>query len=155
MSGPPRTPTETRKVKGNPGKRGYNKNEPQVAVGAPAAPADLNDDGLREWHRLVETCVASKVLTPADRAIVELAAHAYSTWIRAERVIESEGLTYETTNTTGGTVIKKRPEVEIASDGWRRYRAAICELGLTPAARAKVSAIGESDEADPAAKYFQ
>lgn len=155
MSGPPRTPTSLQKLKGNPGKRSFNKNEPKLAVSAPEVPADLNDDGLREWRRLVDVCLITQVLTPADRAIVELAAHAYSTWIRAERVVESEGMTYETTNTTGGAVIKKRPEVEIASDAWRRYRAAICELGLTPAARAKVSAVEQSDEADPAAQYFQ
>lgn len=154
MSGPPRTPTQIRKTKGNPSRRAYNRNEPKLPTGAPPIPDDLNADGQREWDRLVSISLASRVLTKADRSIVELAAHAYSTWIRAERVIELKGITYETTNTTGGAVIKARPEVVIASDAWRRYRAAICELGLTPAARAKVSAVDQNDAVDPAAKYF-
>src|SRR5688572_1904106 len=116
MSGPPRTPTETRKRKGNPGKRGFNDREPQMAVARPPIPADLDDDGAAEWERLCSVCVAARVLTVADRGIVELAAQAYSTFIRATRAVRDGGLTYETTNTTGGKVIKTRPEVAIASD---------------------------------------
>ncbi len=154
MARPTPKPSQTRKVEGNPGKRAYNKREPQLAVRAPAMPADLDEDGTAEWGRLVAVCLNSRVLTVADRGIVEAAAQAYSTFIRATRAVNQHGLIYETENTTGGKVLKARPEVAIASDAWRRYRAAICELGLTPAARTRVEAASEELPGDPAAGYF-
>lgn len=154
MPGPPRTPTQIRKAKGNPGKRAYNKREPKLQLAVPATPAGLDDDGAREWARLVTMAQEAQILTRAERSIIELAAHAYSVFIRAQREIDSKGLTYETTNTTGGLVIKSRPEVAIASDAWRRYRAAICELGFTPAARAKVSTVDPNEDESPAAGFF-
>lgn len=154
MSGPPPKPSQTRKMQGNPGKRAQNHREPKLPVAKPAMPADLDDDGAAEWDRLCAVCVNAGVLTLADRGIVELAAQAYSTFIRATRAVRVGGMTYETTNTTGGQVIKTRPEVAIASDAWRRYRAAICELGLTPAARTRVEAASEESSSDAASGYF-
>jgi len=109
-------------------------------------PGDLDQDGEFEWRRLCAACVSLGVLTVADRSIVELAAHAYATFIRATRVLMASGNTYETKNRAGEKVIKARPEAAIASDAWRRYRAAICELGLTPAARTRVEAASDNTD---------
>lgn len=155
MSGPPRTPTQTRRAKGNPGKRAYNKREPKPPTGAPAMPDSLDDHGRAAWKRLVADAEKSQVLTKVDGGIFELAAQAYSTWRQAEAEWRKEGLTYETTNTEGGTVIKAHPAIAIASDAWRRYRAAVCELGFTPAARAKVSTVDANEDEAPGSDFFQ
>ena len=154
MSGPPRTPTQIRKTKGNPGKRAYNKREPKLAAGVPPMPDGLDKIGVAEWRRLVAEATKAQVLTTIDRGILELAAEAYSTWAAARAAVMREGLTYETTNQNGDLSIKARPEVAIQSDAWRRYRAAVCELGFTPAARAKVSTIGPNEEEDPGSAYL-
>lgn len=154
MPGPRPKPSRTREVQGNPGKRAVNKREPVLPVKCPETPADLDADGAAEWARLCAVCLNSRVLTLADRGIVEMAAQAYSTFIRSTRVLTVQGLTYETSNTTGGKVIKARPETAIASDAWRRYRAAICELGLTPAARTRVEAADQADTDASGAGYF-
>lgn len=154
MPGPARTPTQIRKAKGNPGKRAYNKREPKLPVGAPPMPDGLDQVGQLEWRRLVAIALKAQVLTEAERSILELAAEAYSTWAKARIAIQQHGLTYETTSTAGDLVIKARPEVAIASDAWRRYRAAVCELGFTPAARAKVSTVDPGEEEDPGAAFF-
>jgi P27 family predicted phage terminase small subunit len=154
MPGPARTPTQIRRAKGNPGKRAYNKREPKLPPGAPPMPEGLDAVGQQEWRRLVVIALKAQVLTEAERSILELAAEAYSTWAKARIAIQAHGLTYETTSTAGDLVIKARPEVAIASDAWRRYRAAVCELGFTPAARAKVSTVDPSEEEDPGAAYF-
>lgn len=118
-------------------------------------PTDLNPAARAEWMRLVAETLKTGVLTETDRGILKAAARAYAMWQKAEALLDRHGLTYETENTTGGTVIKKRPEVEIASDSWRRYRAALCELGLTPSARSRVQANDADEAADPATKYLQ
>ncbi|MGQ7169689.1 phage terminase small subunit P27 family, partial [Escherichia sp. R-CC3] len=38
MSGPPKTPTHLRLVRGNPSKRPINENEPKPAAGVPPTP---------------------------------------------------------------------------------------------------------------------
>lgn len=154
MSGPPRTPTQIRRAKGNPGKRAYNKREPKMPAGIPDPPPDMAGIALGEWKRLAALAHAAEVLTKAEGSILELAARAYATFIVAERAIERHGLTYETTNQNRDPVFKSRPEVAIASDAWRRYRAAVCELGFTPAARAKVSTVAPSEDEDPATHLF-
>ena len=154
MSGPPRTPTAIRRAKGNPGKRAYNKREPKLEPGVPPMPEGLDKVGQTEWRQLVADAMRAQVLTTVDRGILELAAEAYSTWAAARTAVMANGLTYETANQNGDLDIKARPEVAIQSDARRRYRAAVCELGFTPAARAKVSTIDPTEETDPGAAYF-
>ncbi len=155
MSGPPRTPTQTRKAKGNPGKRAYNKREPKLPLGTPMMPEGLDKVGQMEWMRLVAIATKAEVLTEAERSILELACEAYSTWAAARLEIKNHGrLTYETTNQNGDMVLKAHPSVAIQSDAWRRYRAAVCEMGFTPAARAKVSTVEPGEETSPEASYF-
>ncbi len=117
-------------------------------------PDGLDEIGQAEWRRLVADATKAQVLTTVDRGIVELAAEAYSTWAAARTAVMAHGLTYETTNQNGDLSIKQRPEVAIQSDAWRRYRAAVCELGFTPAARAKVSTIDPGEDEDPGAAYL-
>lgn len=47
MSGPPKTPTQIRRAKGNPGKRPYNKREPKLPAGTPPMPAGLDEIGAQ------------------------------------------------------------------------------------------------------------
>jgi P27 family predicted phage terminase small subunit len=156
VSGPPRTPTQIRRTKGNPGKRAYNKREPKLKLGTPDMPDHIRTDEIAkpEWVRLTTIAAAAEVLTKAERSIIELACVAYSDLMRARKAIAKHGQTYETTNQQGDMVIKSRPEVAIAADAWRRYRAAVCELGFTPAARAKVSTVDPGEEQSPEEKYF-
>ena len=155
MPGPPRTPTQIRKAKGNPGKRAYNKREPKLPKGIPERPVGLDEIAEAEWDRLVVVTNKAEVLTKGERSILELAVRAYSTWMKAEEELVENGLTYETTNQNGDRVLKSNPAAAIAADAWRRYRAAVCELGLTPAARAKVSTVDPDEEKDPGEAYFQ
>jgi len=149
-----RTPTTIRKKKGNPGKRPYNKREPKLKAGEPTAPDGLDADSKSEWKRLISEAFKLEVLTKAERAIITLAALAYSTWMRAERELDKNGLTYETEGTEGQRMLKANPAATIAADAWRRYKSAVIEIGLSPAARSKVNTVDASEEDDAQAKYF-
>lgn len=111
-------------------------------------------DAAAEWHRLVARCAQMQVLTQVDDAILAWAAVAYAVAVQSWRVLVESGTTYETVSTNGAPVFKKRPEAEIHADAWRRYHGALAQLGLTPAARGKVAAISQPEEADPADAYF-
>jgi P27 family predicted phage terminase small subunit len=113
-----------------------------------------NSVALAEWNRLCDSALNAEVLTKQDRSIVELAALAYAEYMDAIDEVKKYGTTYETTNQNGDRLIKANPAVTIRADAWRRYRAAICELGFSPAARAKVSTTDPGEDESPGEKYF-
>lgn len=155
-TGRPSLPTAVKQAKGTLRKHRQQKKEPKPQLGAPATPHGLDDDAKEEWSRLVAEALALKVLTAVDRAPLLIAAMAFSTWMRAERELAKEdSLTYENFSPKGGLRIKPRPECAIASDAQRRYFVAIVQLGLTPAARGKVSQANEPENEAPETRYFQ
>jgi P27 family predicted phage terminase small subunit len=158
LSGRRPTPTTLKLVKGNPGRRALNKSEPKPRNGNPKKPdhLELLDFASTEWDRIskLTSLKHARVLTVADGPILEATCMAYARWRAAELAITEEGLTYETTNQGGGVMIRKRPEVEIAADAWRRYVAGLTHFGLSPATRAKVQTVDEDEAKDPAEGFF-
>lgn len=53
MSGPPKTPTHLRLVRGNPSKRPINKNEPQPPKGVPPVPKHFDKQGKYWFKRMM------------------------------------------------------------------------------------------------------
>jgi P27 family predicted phage terminase small subunit len=82
-----------------------------------------------------------RVLSEADGEALALAADALADYVQARKVIEKQGHSYEATTEAGAIIVRKRPEVTIASDAWKRARLMLLEFGLTPAARGKVKAV--------------
>lgn len=151
LTGPPPTPTALRLLRGNPGKRPLPKNEPKPPEVNPGKPAHIAKDKVAsaEWDRLVALTTAknARVLTVADGPMLEATVLAYSDLRESQRIIQAEGMTYETTNPAGSLMYRKRPEVEIGADAWRRYVVGLTHFGLSPATRTKVKATElESDE---------
>ncbi len=125
------TPTAIRKLAGNPGKRPFNAHEIEPTLGAPACPEWLAGDALDEWNRIVPELDRLGVLTRVDNAV--LLAHC---------------ATYAEIAMT----VKAGEPLKAALLG--QMRAYACELGLTPAARAKL-AVPKRDDNDETAYFFQ
>ncbi|SPO68124.1 protein of unknown function [Pseudomonas sp. JV241A] len=71
MAGRRPTPTELKLVRGNPGKRPINKNEPKPAKRIPSAPGHLSSEGQVAWGRLTVLLDRMGVLTEADGFALE------------------------------------------------------------------------------------
>lgn len=84
--GPKRTPTSLNKLRGNPGKRAQNHNEPQPELGA-QCPAWLHPEAKREWKRLRAELERLDLLTVVDQAAMAAYCQAYARWFDAERAI--------------------------------------------------------------------
>ncbi|MEG7492624.1 phage terminase small subunit P27 family, partial [Enterobacter hormaechei] len=52
MSGPPKTPTHLRLVRGNPSKRPINENEPKPPSGVPPTPKHFDKQGKYWFKRM-------------------------------------------------------------------------------------------------------
>jgi len=115
--GPKPAPTALKKLAGNPGKRALNAAEPQPETGPPPCPDWMPPEGRLQWERVVPELDRLKLLTKVDGAVIEAFCAVYSEFVGSVRA---------------GEPIKASLIAQM------RFYAG--ELGLTPTARARLSA---------------
>ena len=152
MIGRPPKPTALKLLQG--AKMRGRKAEPKPIIGTPVMPDHLTGYAADEWARQLPLVTQMRVLTLADIGALEILCLVYSEYREANDELK-DGTTYETLTQSGGVVIRPRPEVMMRSDAFRRYRAMLVEFGLTPSARAKVSAVGDGEKESDFAAFMK
>lgn len=120
MAGRKPLPTNTKKLRGNPGKRKLNTQEPVFEVAIPEPPPNLDAAALEEWNRIALDMANSQTISRVDRAILAIYCQVWSEW----------------QNSTGKTAI----EMRYLRKEMQSYAA---ELGITPSSRSRVKMIGK------------
>jgi P27 family predicted phage terminase small subunit len=136
MAGRRAIPTAMKELAGNPGKRRLNEHEPQPRRDAPRMPAHLEPAARREWRRLVRILEPMGVLTEAEADLLALYASTYARWVEASRLLQEDGLIVLSGN---GTPMRN-PLLPLIEQCTRTMTRCMGELGLTPAARARLVA---------------
>lgn len=147
MSGPPKTPTHLRLVRGNPSKRPINKNEPQPPKGVPPVPKHFDKQGKYWFKRMAEELDAIGVISQLDARALELLVEAYTEYRHHCETLDREGYTYAVYSDDDDDegkereirMIKPHPAAMMKADAWKRLRAMLAEFGMTPSSRSKVS----------------
>lgn len=140
MAGRPRKPSHLRLVEGHRGHRPIPE-DPEAPKGIPTCPPGLDPTARAAWTRMATRLHEMGVLALADREQLELAAQAYSDGRRARAALKAHGSeTYTTTSSSGGVMHRSHPEIAHRNDADRRLGLALGQLGLSPAARAKLGA---------------
>lgn len=150
----PRKPTPLKVLHGTTRADRANDAEPKPSeLSARARPPEwLGDRGRDAWHDLMPVLRKMGVLTTADPMAFALLCDALGEYIEARAWIQANEDVYSFVGKDGSTTWRKRPEVEIAQDAWRRAKTMLTEFGLTPAARSRVS--GKPEEStDPLEKW--
>jgi len=131
MRGPRRQPTALRAIRGNPGKRHDRRVDPAPGpLDDLSTPAELVDPvSRREWDRIVPGLVACGMATTADRAALIGYCHKWAQWL----ALEAAAVKAPAGKATGA--------LNLAFKAYALLLRSLCELGLTPAARSKVSAV--------------
>lgn len=98
----------------------------------------LQDEiAAEEWKRIVKLLVAEdKDFTDKDIKALEGYCKNYSKWMGCEQILFKHGLSM-VVNKEGYE--QQRPEVSIANKAQQEMRAWMKELGITPAARARMN----------------
>ena len=149
-------PTALRLVGGNAGKRAMNKREAKPVLAQPTPPAFLNDDAKVEWGRVCETLFKVGLMTELDRGALAACCQAYGRWAQAERALagmagsDDYALTISTSN---GNAIQN-PLVGIANKAAADYVKYAIEFGMTPSARARVTASPNDKQEDDLKEFF-
>jgi len=154
MGRPPR-PTSLKVLEGTTRKDRANPAEPKPppARTKEAPPRWLRASSRPWWNRIRPLLVQMQVMTGADPVALGLLCDALADYMAARQVVERKGRTFETQG-DAGLMVRRRPEVDIAADAWRRAKLMLTEFGLTPAARAKVSA-ADVGPVDPLEEWEQ
>lgn len=146
----PKKPTALKVIEGTLRPCRENKKEPKLQVEKPTVPSWLSGKAKHAFQELSDVLVGMSVLTRADRKALELLCDAYGEYRDARADVRKNGHTYETLDTSGNSVIKKNPAVDIAANAWKRVQSMLLQFGLTPAARSNVNSLdSNSDEKDP------
>ena len=148
-------PTHLKLVKGNPGKRRLNENEPKPRRERVSAPAHVSDKARETWGYVSAILDGMGILTRPDALALEMLCEAYADYLAARSELKAFGSNYyETVNGQGGIMHRAHPAVAVMQDADRRIKAWLAEFGMTPSARTRVHGEGDEDKSDPAAEFF-
>ncbi len=139
--GPQPKPTALRVLEGRVQHRALPKGELQPRLGAPACPRWLDPAAREEWRLIVDEWAraAPKLLTKVDGGVLANYCQARARWAQAEQQIGARlalGFPLD------------RNDVLIAAKYSAQIRAFAQELGLSPAARTRLTMPEEGGEGD-------
>ena len=147
--GPPKQPTALRLIKGNVSHRPVNKDEPKPDIGVPQPPAWLCDYALEEWNYITPKLAKYRVVSDLDRAVLVCYCEAFADYRRAREQLSDQALVIERRFASGSRREQPNPYLSIANKAQRILHSCLSELGLTPAARARVTTDPRPDSDDP------
>jgi len=137
MPGPPKKPTKLKVLKGTARPCRMNPGEPDPEPGIPEPPEHLTEYALVEWKRMCEVLYNLGLLSEIDRAVLAGYCQVYGRWRKAEEDLASSNTLI--IKTKDGNIIQN-PLLGVANTALKLMHKCAIEFGLTPAARARVTA---------------
>lgn len=134
MRGRKPNPTNLKLLRGNPGRRPINTNEPDLPELLGPPPGHLGAKAVEEWDRLRDLFKDQNLLTEADRASLAAYCVAYSRWVEAETQLITSGLLVK--SPSGWPI--QNPYLSIANKAWEQMHKMMAEFGLTPSGRSRI-----------------
>lgn len=147
--GPRPTPTKLKILRGNPGCRPLNKNEPEPPADGIVMPSHLGEVAAGKWREILPLLQAVKMMTRADVEALARYCDTYEWWLAVRKVLREQGDTYPILN-DGGQVkyVAQRPEVSIAHKLAQQMRQLEQDFGLNPSARTSLNVQEPKQETD-------
>ena len=142
-------PTALKVLRGNPGKRPLNVDEPTIAVADETfdtPPAELQGDTAAgaEWRRVAPILRAAGLVTPTERGALIALCQQWSRYIAAHAQVMALGMCIDTRK--GPT---PNPYLFVADRALAHCSRLWSELGLTPSGRARAKKVPAADDKKP------
>jgi P27 family predicted phage terminase small subunit len=155
MSGPPPTPTYLKLLRGNPGRRPINKDEPKPEIPAkpPEPPTWLSAYAVEEWKRVAPEAYALKLLTGLDLAPFAAYCMSYGHWRTAEealaRMASNDPVWHGLIAKSKAGTAMENPLVYISRRSAQEMLRCAGEFGFSPAARSRINGGGLPPDRGP------
>ena len=153
--GPKPQPTKLKILRGNPGCRSLNGDEPQPPTDGIAMPSHLGPVASARWAELLPVLQATRVMTRADVEALGRYCDTWEWWLAVRAKLKAEGDTYGILNDKGDVkYIAQRPEVSIANKLAAQLRQLESDFGLSPAARTSLKVEPDAKEESVLSKFL-
>ncbi len=158
--GPPPEPRVLTMIKGNPGKKPLNDDEPRPPDAKITCPGFLNAVGRAEWRRVMKMfgvmeADGQKLITEADRAVLAGYCQSWADLQHAIDMIVKHGDVYPIKN-EDGTIkyLQQTPWVAMKNKALIALKQYAVEFGFTPSSRTRIQ-VENTGAVDPLeAKIF-
>lgn len=137
-------PTQLKIIRGNPGKRALNKNEPMPELVMPDAPDHLSDNAKSHWNEVVGQLYDAKIMTALDVDALSMYCEAYARWVEANESIRKFGMVVK--SPSGYPM--QTPWLSISNAAFKQMKDVMVEFGMTPSSRSKVN-VTSKQESNP------
>jgi P27 family predicted phage terminase small subunit len=119
-----------------------------TALDALPCPPGLTEREQAAWEELAAVVAPMRVVTTSDLPAFRQMVYTLALVEDLRATLQALGLTF-TVSTESGEVVRKRPEAELLATFKKQLASELAQFGLTPAARQRVSALGEQTAGDP------
>src|SRR4030095_10788998 len=134
MRGRKKTSAKILHLRGNPGRRPVNDQEPKPETGVPKKPDFLSETAKKYWNYHARRLDTAGILSKVDLGILAAYCTALATLDKAEKMLEEHGYTQNTAESGE----KKSPWILIAKEARDQIRSIGSELGVTASSRARI-----------------
>jgi P27 family predicted phage terminase small subunit len=117
-------------------------------AGSMTAPMHLSDLAQLLFGSIAKVLEQQGRASPHYVEIVALLAQRLEQVQTYQAALECEGHTYESRTSTGGLMVRKRPEVQMLGDAMRHAHGLLAELMITPATALRLGE-GQKPEDNP------
>lgn len=142
MKGRKPVPTILKIVRGNPGKRPLNQNEPQPRHIEPRCPKWLTSDGKKFWREIAPVLRGMGLFTEAERLALTALCVSLADLKAAHENVEKYGRVIKTPKGSA----QPSPYIAIQNSALKQIRSFLSELGLSPASRSRIHMPGTEDD---------
>jgi P27 family predicted phage terminase small subunit len=142
QSGRKPLPTSLKLLRGNPGKRPLNHNEPKPTTRLPRAPDHLSVEAKKEWRRAGRFLLTLGLISDLDLAAFAAYCTAYGRWVEAEDALKTYGVMIKSPN---GFPVQS-PYLGVANKAMEQMRSLLSEFGMSPASRTRVAGVAQLPE---------
>ena len=150
MPGPPKKPTKLKLLAGNPGKRALPTDEPQPHPEIPDCPKALQGEALGEWQRITLELHKLGLIGRVDMAMLADYCETWGEWCKAFDDINENGMFLKAPS----GLKRRNPALTARLNLSERLATLASHFGLSPAARARISAPNKAKQEDAEIKEF-
>ena len=144
-------PTEVKLLRGNPGRRPLNLNEPKHETIDTAVPAELTDPlAQSEWSRIIATLSRGHVTTVDRSTLIGYCVK----WAQWQTLEAAAALEPALVHTPSGYPIPN-PLLGMANTAFKLMLKSAAELGITPSSRTRIVVAPKTDDPTAADEFTQ